>query len=34
MSRRRAGNSGFRHTADRTRKVNVSSRIYRGGYRF
>lgn len=24
----------FRHTADKTKKVNLGVRIYRGGYRF
>lgn len=24
----------FRHTADKTKKVNITQRIYRGGYRF
>lgn len=26
--------SVFKHTADKTKKVNIQSKIYRGGYRF
>lgn len=24
----------FKHTADKTKKVNIPGKIYRGGYRF
>jgi hypothetical protein len=30
----RADKQVFRHTADKTKKVNIISRIFRGGFRF